>query len=212
MAENRPDTTGEHGAAPPAETPEIRHEVRDVNEWAIGRFAIALMLICIASMALLFGLFHFFLDQNGGRMPTRARGLDIDARDLPPEPRLQVSPILDLQQMRAAEDRILNSYGWVDRSAGTVRIPIDRAMDILAQRGLPARQTTAPQSAAANVTVPTESGLGPIMQPPGGPLSVELYGPGADRVSVGVPPSSTPVNTPPSGGINTEGYVSTQRK
>jgi len=207
MAENRNDSTSEHDVSvPDQQNPEVRHETRDVNEWAIGKFAIALVLVCVCVLALLVGLFRFFIDQTGGPPPSRVlQGLDIDARKLPPEPRLQVAPALDLQQMRAAEDQILNSYGWVDRTNGVVRIPIDRAMDILAQRGLPARQTNTPQSAAANVTVPTESGLGPIMQPPGGPLSVELYGPGANRVSTGVPPSSTPVNQGEVGSINTQG-------
>jgi hypothetical protein len=45
-----------------------------------------------------------------------------------------------LKQLRATEDAILSSYGWVDRQKGIVRIPIDRAIDLVLQRGLPARQ------------------------------------------------------------------------
>jgi DNA-binding GntR family transcriptional regulator len=41
--------------------------------------------------------------------------------------------------MLAAETAILHSYGWVDRDAGIVRIPIERAIEILAERGLPTR-------------------------------------------------------------------------
>ena len=52
---------------------------------------------------------------------------------LPPEPRLQVSAPKDLEQYEAAQEEILNNYGWVDQKAGIVRIPIDRAMDILVQ-------------------------------------------------------------------------------
>ena len=73
--------------------------------------------------------------------------------------------------IRAAEDQILNSYGWVDRSKGIVRIPIDRAIDLLAKRGLPARPQAPPVERA---DVPTESGLGPIMQQPGGPLAADV--------------------------------------
>ena len=58
---------------------------------------------------------------------------------LPSAPRLQTSPTSDLQQLLEAENAKLNSYGWIDKSAGVVRIPINRAMDLLAQRGLPAR-------------------------------------------------------------------------
>ena len=55
-----------------------------------------------------------------------------------------------------------------------MRLPIDRAMDLIAQRGLPARQQNEPQSAAAAVTVPTASGLGSIMQQTGGPLAPQI--------------------------------------
>jgi hypothetical protein len=43
----------------------------------------------------------------------------------------------DLKRLRDSEDATLGSYGWVDRKAGTVRIPIDRAMDLVAKRGVP---------------------------------------------------------------------------
>ena len=51
--------------------------------------------------------------------------------------------------MRAAEDQILNGYRWVDQAKGQVRIPIDRAIDMLAQRGLPARAQSGPQSVSS---------------------------------------------------------------
>jgi hypothetical protein len=63
-----------------------------------------------------------------------------------PAPRLQVAPQVDLAALRAREDADLNGYGWVDRKAGVVRIPIERAMDLLVQRGLPVRgQPNAPK-------------------------------------------------------------------
>jgi hypothetical protein len=46
---------------------------------------------------------------------------------------------MDLSDMRAAEDQLLHHYSWVDRDKGVVRLPIERAMDILAERGLPSR-------------------------------------------------------------------------
>jgi hypothetical protein len=53
---------------------------------------------------------------------------------------LQIDAHNELRQMRAAEEAALNSYGWVDKESGRVRIPIERAMDILAEKGLPARK------------------------------------------------------------------------
>ena len=59
-----------------------------------------------------------------------------------PFPRLQVSPPLDLQAFRAREEAELNNYGWVNRTAGIVSIPIERAMDLVLKEGLPARTQT----------------------------------------------------------------------
>ena len=56
---------------------------------------------------------------------------------VPPEPRLQAEPALELEELEAREALILESYGWVDRDVGTARIPIARAIAILAERGWP---------------------------------------------------------------------------
>ena len=56
---------------------------------------------------------------------------------VPPEPRIEVAPYEQLQQLRVKEDHILNTYAWVDKKAGTVRVPIDSAIDLLAAKGLP---------------------------------------------------------------------------
>ncbi|HEY1769925.1 MAG TPA: hypothetical protein VGG02_06690 [Chthoniobacterales bacterium] len=54
-----------------------------------------------------------------------------------PQPRLEVYPTRDLINSRGASEMELNSYGWVDRKTGTAHIPIARAMELLAARGLP---------------------------------------------------------------------------
>jgi hypothetical protein len=64
----------------------------------------------------------------------------LESRQLPPEPRLQVSPQSDRQAILTNERSILDSYGWVDRQAGIVRMPIERALELLIERGLPSRQ------------------------------------------------------------------------
>jgi len=150
--------------------PERRgHEERDVNVWAVGKFGIGLTLLCIGSLVLLAFLFRYFEKQVAGpAAPPR----EIAAQGgLPLEPRLQETPVQDLKQMQAGEDQILGSYGWVDKPKGIVRVPIGRAIDLLVQRGLPSREGNAPVSAAEGVSAPTESGLGPKMLPPGGPLA-----------------------------------------
>ena len=59
-----------------------------------------------------------------------------------PFPRLQVAPPVDLEAFQAREEIELHSYGWVNRSSGIVRIPIERAIELLLQKGLPARSGT----------------------------------------------------------------------
>jgi hypothetical protein len=65
----------------------------------------------------------------------------------PAGPSLQPLPALDLARFRAEEELALGTYGWVDKDKGIVRIPIERAMGLLAERGLPAAATTLPAAA-----------------------------------------------------------------
>ncbi len=51
-------------------------------------------------------------------------------------PALQVDPVSDMEAMDARETQWLSSYGWVDKDAGIVRIPIDRAIELTAEQGL----------------------------------------------------------------------------
>jgi hypothetical protein len=55
-----------------------------------------------------------------------------------PTPRLEVAGgAQDLADLHEREDLLLNYYSWVDQSKGTVRIPIERAMELIAKSGLP---------------------------------------------------------------------------
>jgi hypothetical protein len=63
-------------------------------------------------------------------------------------PSLLVGEPQNLQKFRAEEEHLLTSYGWVDQNAGVVRLPIDRAKELLLERGLPVR-AGAPVVAAA---------------------------------------------------------------
>lgn len=62
-------------------------------------------------------------------------------------PQLQTHPDTDLQVYLNQQRKILDSYGWVNRKDGVVRIPIQRAMDVLLQQGLPVRNSTTPKGA-----------------------------------------------------------------
>ena len=84
MAVNRHDDHDEVRLSE-LEQPLVRHESADVNVWAVGRFGIALVFLCILSLGLLFGLFKYFQSTVGGTLPD----INVDARRLPPQPQLQ---------------------------------------------------------------------------------------------------------------------------
>lgn len=77
-------------------------------------------------------IFRDFHSTAANRELGTVRGTE----DLPPEPRLQVSPDRDWLDMFHQEQEFLNSYGWIDRNQGIVHIPIEKAMEIVAQRGV----------------------------------------------------------------------------
>ena len=76
------------------------------------------------------------------------------ARDYPqgsfPNPKLEEDERGQLNDIRLKEEQTLSTYDYIDKTAGTVRIPIDRAMDLIAQRGLPVRS----QASSAAATAP----------------------------------------------------------
>ena len=91
-----------------------------------------------------------------------------------PTPRLQSDDgNMDVAQMHAREDMLLNHYSWVDQNKQTVRIPIERAMQLIAQKGLPVESQREPQEQALfgdsqkTVTAPLTNGFartGPELQ------------------------------------------------
>lgn len=117
-------------------------ETSDINVWAVGKFAIALVAIMVVSLALLFGLMKYFQSQEAHEKATTVDPPKVFNEGV----LLQDKPVVDLKKFHDSEDKVLNSYAWVDQSKGIVRIPIDRAIDIVAQRGLPA--ASVPQASA----------------------------------------------------------------
>lgn len=77
----------------------------------------------------------------------KARSISRDPAPLPvaeanqprPRPRaaLQADPTADMVKFAKEEEAALTSYAWVDRAGGVAKIPVDRALDLVAERGLP---------------------------------------------------------------------------
>jgi hypothetical protein len=121
------------------DNPEVSHERSDVNIRAIVGFGIALVVITLVIHIALYRLLEFYKERSPESAPVMMSPPKAQEQTTP-QPRLQISPRRDLAEMRAAEAKELTSYGWLDEEKQTVRIPIDRAMELLAQRGLPAKK------------------------------------------------------------------------
>jgi hypothetical protein len=122
--------------------PGVHHETSDANVNAVFAFGFGLMIAGIIILFLVWLLFGYFSSREAGS-GVREFPLAADQQNrLPPEPRLQTNPRQDLINLRTAEDAILNTYGWVDKTGGVARIPISEAMKLTVERGLPSRDST----------------------------------------------------------------------
>jgi mono/diheme cytochrome c family protein len=152
MAENKPqpDTWNEEHHSPG--NPPLEGDVPAAEEASLLNFrtlllaAGGLITVIVLVHLLSAGLFFYFSRE---RQPLAARPPDQEhpAPSLAAPP-LQVNPPEDLQVLLATQQANLSGYGWVDREGGRVRIPIDRAMEKIAQGGgLPAPgETVTPAS------------------------------------------------------------------
>lgn len=109
------------------------HERRDVT---FKPLVIAAVVLVVALVVAVFGMERLFdyLAAREARRSEPASPLAASRRQAPPEPRLQTAPIEDLLKLRAHEESVLDTYGWVDREGGVVRIPIERAMELTLER------------------------------------------------------------------------------
>ena len=143
------------------------HEHTDANVWLIVQFAIWLTASALVTHGLMWGLFAFFVDNRNDTAPAVEFPLAAQQEQrLPAGPRLQAIPANEIFEFRQRENAELSEYGWVDRNAGTVRIPIEQAKDLLLQRGVPSR-TAASEPATgtdAAALMPADSSSGRTME------------------------------------------------
>jgi hypothetical protein len=113
------------------------YEPRDVSvPWIFG---IVLFLVCcgIVIELVFSGVIHHLVRTEAPVDAWRPVARPQRASPPPTFPKLQISPAVDLQAFREKEDQLLTTYGWINQSSGIVRVPIERAMDIVLQKGLP---------------------------------------------------------------------------
>lgn len=118
------------------------HETRDASVRAIVITGVVLAVGAAMVALLVYGIFQY-LASNPLTTARPNPMAETDRQQFPPAPRLAEHPAIELKDLHSQEDRILNTYGWTDKQAGVVRIPIDRAMELQLQRGFPARKEAA---------------------------------------------------------------------
>lgn len=126
--------------------PHNGYEKTDASPRGLLRFALVMAAILAATSLSLILLFKHF--ERAENPPSFVAAPFAGTEPLPPPPRIQPVPGVDMQSYYQSQQNLLNTYGWVDKQNGIVRLPIDRAMQLLLQRGLPIRSTTNPQSTA----------------------------------------------------------------
>jgi hypothetical protein len=146
-------------------------ERRDIGVSGVVYFLAGLAMFGVITHFVVTGLYRYLENQTEAQqtpVSPLVTNAAKDTRHLPPEyngdydkylqknfpsPQLEIDERNQLDKIRLQESQTLSTYDWINQNAGTVRIPIERAMDLIAQRGLPVRA----QAAAGEAPVGMQS-------------------------------------------------------
>jgi hypothetical protein len=116
--------------------PGVNYEPSQPDLRVVLAFLAALALAAALVLLVLWGMFGYFRSQSAQRGPLPSPRMYTSPPNVP-QPELQPDPVADYNVYRLSAKETLDSYGWVDQKAGVTRIPIDKAMDLVVERGLP---------------------------------------------------------------------------
>jgi hypothetical protein len=131
------DVDEEYGPTPAG----AKYEHTDIDPKIGYQFALWLTISMFISFGIVYGTFWFFEGRERAANATAQQfplAASVPHKE-PPAPNLQKQPFKDIYMLHLGENEKLSSYGWVDKDGGVTRIPIDRAMEVMLQRGFPAR-------------------------------------------------------------------------
>ncbi|MFZ3263286.1 MAG: hypothetical protein WA172_04760 [Terriglobales bacterium] len=127
-------------------------EHEDLSPHGVMYFMLGLAVVVVVIYLIVFGMYHFLDTYEKGRQTAMSpmvapqagtRTVTHADTQVFPQPRLEESERSQLRQFIEQEDDKLATYNWVDKDKGIVQIPIERAMDLIVQRGLPVRPENA---------------------------------------------------------------------
>src|SRR5579862_7378095 len=143
----------------PTTTPS--YEATDANTGGVLNFLVVLGIVLVVAGLVSWGLFRYFsahaVDQAASESPFA------DSRQLPLGPQLQVNPREDWLKFREQQEQSLETYAWENRTAGTARVPIEVAMQLLVKKGVPVQGAAAalPAGDSRPATTSPEGGKKP---------------------------------------------------
>jgi hypothetical protein len=144
----------EYAVTPPG----AGYEHTDAHPWVIAKFGLWLAVSAAIIHVGIVLMFNLFVDQReSASVPQFPLAIDSELR-LPAEPRLQRFPANEAYTHRLQDQDALQTYGWVDRNAGPVRIPIEDAMRLTVERGVPSRQQDPAQPEAYQIPADSSAG------------------------------------------------------
>jgi hypothetical protein len=167
---------GSHGPKPDEVDASAGYERSDASVTGIAVFMISLLIFVAVVGMLCYGIGAWFnarMNREDGPNSKWTKTVDVrQLGNLPSNPELQnkIAEITqtfptprvqtddgnqDVADLHAREDLLLSNYSWVDQSKGTVRIPIEQAMQLIAQRGLPVAPAVSTQASMTGDSVPT---------------------------------------------------------
>ena len=150
----------EYLETPPGST----YEHTDASVGIIAKFLLWLAVSAVVihvGLGFLYGLLiDYSMETGEQRYPLAAE----QGERLPPAPRLQQFPHNDLYQFRVGEEAFLEGYGWMNKEAGIVHIPIEDAMRLVVERGLPSRAPAGSQELETPGMMPSDASAGRVME------------------------------------------------
>ena len=117
----------------PAAAVKRGYELFELDASYIGWFAAGLVVLLVTTALVTFAMM-------GGVRVQSPPSLQVPRSDVPggaPVPVLQSAPAGELRAYRLEKAETLQGYRWIDRDAGIVQLPIERAMQLIAERGHP---------------------------------------------------------------------------
>lgn len=144
--------------------PGSSYEHTDASVWTIVKFGIWLAVAAVIIHVGLGLMYSMYIEQGNKTQEPGSPLVSMDTPRIPAGPRLQQFPRNDMYQLYLQEQQRLGNYGWVNKEAGTVHIPIADAMRLTIERGLPARTQDPVQSAETPGLMPSDSSSGRLME------------------------------------------------